>query len=98
MKIPKISRNTKIITAATAVFVVLVAFMAYKFGILRYIELKSETGTLKEQIDSTVARNKMLMSERDSLENKDRYKIERVAREKYNMLRKGEKVFKVVDK
>ncbi|MEI7811663.1 MAG: septum formation initiator family protein [Ignavibacteria bacterium] len=72
-------------------------FILYKFGFVRYYRLKSETGKLKMEIQEIEMHNDNLKAEIDSLKTMDS-KIEKVAREKYNMIRKGEKVFQVVEK
>ena len=67
-------------------------------GLIRYLRLKSELKTLNEQVDSVDMQNKNLQNDIDSLKNKIPAKIEKVAREKYHMIRKGEKVIKVQEK
>lgn len=67
-------------------------------GIIKYLKLKSEVKSLKEQIVKRDKENKMLQAEIDSLRNEVPAKIEQVAREKYNMKRKNEKVIKIQKK
>ncbi len=62
-----------------------------EFGILKYIELKNDVDSLKQKIAKVDDENKALESEIDSLKRKEPAKIEQVAREKYNMMREGEK-------
>ncbi|MGE5681172.1 MAG: FtsB family cell division protein [Bacillota bacterium] len=97
MFFPKINKKILIVVSAVLLFIGITFFLFYKFGFLRYYELKTQTSRLKEDIDSVDKQNEALRSEIDSLKTKDA-KIERVAREKYNMIRKNEKVFKVVEK
>ncbi len=76
--------------------------LAYLFfnesGVLRYLELKSELNNLKNQITSVQQDNKMMKGEIDSLQKKIPAKIDRVAREKYGMIGKGERRIKVIEK
>ncbi|MDP4172745.1 MAG: septum formation initiator family protein [Bacteroidota bacterium] len=96
--IPKKLNKKKIIFIfGSVVFIILIFFFFYKFGFLRYYELKSQVKELKTEIDSVDKQNANLNAEIDSLRTMDS-KIEKVAREKFNMVRKGEKVFKVVGK
>jgi len=67
-------------------------------GVLRYMELKKEADGLQIKIDSMSAENKRLEQEIDSLVKKIPAKIERTAREKYDMLRKGETKIEIIEK
>lgn len=67
-------------------------------GVLRYMELKKEVDGLQIKIDSMSAENKRLEQEIDSLVKKIPAKIERTAREKYDMLRKGETKIEIIEK
>lgn len=67
-------------------------------GILKFIKLKNEVNDLNARISKVEQDNKNIKSEIDSLQNKVPAKIEKVAREKYNMIRKGEMTIKVIEK
>jgi len=67
-------------------------------GILKYLKLKSDLDNLKEQISKVDKENQSIKAEIDSLQNKVPAKIEKVAREKYGMIRKGETTIKVIEK
>jgi cell division protein FtsB len=71
------------------------AFLFFKEnGIGKYLKLKSELNQIDTEIKKSDERLKSLQAEIDSLRtNLD--KIERVAREKFNMMKKNEKVFKI---
>jgi len=69
-------------------------FMFNQYGILKYIELRSEQARIKSEIDMIENENNLLRRRIDSLNSVD-YAIEKVAREKYNLKRKGEKVIKI---
>jgi len=68
------------------------------FGIIRYSEVSSRRDKL--QIDTSFIKmeNKKLEEEIDSLKRKEPAKIEKVAREKYNMSHPNEIIFKVEEK
>lgn len=60
-------------------------------GVIRYVELKNEVDELNEKIELLEKENKKLEGEIDSLKKKIPSKIEQTAREKYDMIRPGEK-------
>lgn len=66
-------------------------------GVIRYVELKNEVDALNEQIEMLEQENKKLEGEIDSLKKKIPSKIERTAREKYDMIRPGEKKIEFVE-
>lgn len=72
-------------------------FLFYKFGLMKYYNLLGQKEELSRKIEEINSENERLKAEIDSLKTNDA-KIEKVAREKYNMLRKGEKAFKVEEK
>ncbi len=82
--------------------VLFLAGLVYLFfndsGIVKYLKLKQQVNALNAQVDSANAENSRLQLEIDSLQNKVPAKIEKVAREKYNMIRKGEKAIKIIEK
>lgn len=63
-------------------------------GLLKYGKLRSELNTLKDSLHTLNENIKSLEAEIDSLEKKIPAKIERVAREKFEMSRPGEKKIK----
>ncbi len=67
-------------------------------GFIRYLNLKGEVDKLNKDVISKELENKVREAEIDSLEKKNPAKIEKVAREKYGMMKKGEKVIKVEEK
>ena len=80
-------------------FLIGLAFLFFnEYGILKYKSLKNEVNSLNEQIINTKKENKALEGDIDSLQKKIPAKIEKTAREKYHMIRKGEKVIQVKEK
>ncbi len=71
--------------------IIILAFLIFNDkGILKYLKIKDKVKSLEEKIDSSENRIKQLEAEIDSLKN-DQFKIEKTAREKYNMKRPLEK-------
>jgi cell division protein FtsB len=65
-------------------------------GFIRYIKVSSEKEKLMKDIDRYKMMKHKLDSEKVKL-NQNEY-IEKVAREKYNMIKPGEKVYKIKTK
>lgn len=80
-------------------FAVAIGFLFFnESGFLKYLKLKSELNELNEQLEDRKKQNNIRQTEIDSLERKIPQKIEQVAREKYGMVKRGEKVIKVEEK
>ena len=69
-----------------------------EYGIAKFIKLNNQVNQLNEKIRGVEQENKKLQAEIDSLEQKVPAKIEKVAREKYNMMRQGESKIVVEEK
>lgn len=84
------------------IYIIFFAALSYLIfndsGFIKYLRLKSSYEELKEQVDERIKQNDQRKAEVDSLEKKIPEKIEQTAREKYGMVRKGEKVIKVEEK
>ena len=65
-------------------------------GIIKWYHLRQEKQKIKEEIDHLILNEKDLAAELDRLENDDEY-IKKIARERFHMVKSGEKVFRVVD-
>lgn len=63
-------------------------------GLLKFFRVESEINNLNNEIKKAEIKLKELESEIDSL-NTSKVKKEKVARERYNMMKKSEKVFKI---
>jgi cell division protein FtsB len=92
--------NKKLIYRIVFVVVTLsvMAFITFnEYGLLKYLHVKKELKQLNEEILRSEERIKAMEAEIDSLKtSKD--KIEQVAREKFDMMKKNEKVFKIEEK
>ena len=70
-------------------------FLSGSHNIVRYFRQKSQKETLIRNIDSLKVQKAKLKSESKRLKNDFDY-IEKIAREKYNMKKKDEKVYKII--
>jgi cell division protein FtsB len=61
-------------------------------GVYTLLKLRSRTTQLHQQIDELVRSNEELQAEIDRLHNDPAY-LERIAREKYGLLKKSERIF-----
>ena len=66
-------------------------------GIIKWYELRQERKYLKMEIDQILLREQKLAEELKLLENNEEY-IKKIARERFYMVKPGEKVFRVVDR
>lgn len=90
-------RNRKLVIylfAIVFIFGVLLVFFNDQ-GVVKYLKLKDEVNSLKSEIDQLQEENKKLEAEIDSLKRKIPAKIEKTARENFDMIRKGEKVIEL---
>ena len=80
------------------IFLAGVVFLVFnESGILKYLKLRNEVNDLNKKIENLQKENKGLEAEIDSLQRKEPAKIERIAREKYNMQRPNEKSIQVIE-
>ena len=61
-----------------------------EYGLLKYFKIKSELESINLQIEELKDENTRLQNEIDSLKNKIPAKIERTAREEYDMMKENE--------
>ena len=66
-------------------------------GIIKWYQLRQERHQIQTEIDRLILKEKNLTAELDRLENDDEY-IKKIARERFHMVKSGEKVFRVVDR
>ena len=66
-------------------------------GIVKWYQLRQERHHIQVGIDQLILEEKELTVELDRLENDDEY-IKKIARERFHMVKTGEKVFRVVDR
>ena len=82
------------------VFLMFFSFaIAFIFGdhrLLKLYNIKNERKIIQKKISQLREEKKFLKNEKSKIENDLDY-IEKVAREKYKMVKPGEKIFKVID-
>ena len=74
----------------------LIIFFFGDHGLYQLYTLKTERAQIQKQINSLREEKITLESEKTKLKSDYKY-IEELAREKYRMAKKGEKVFKVIE-
>lgn len=81
-----------------AVFILAVLYVTFnEEGLLKMLKNDNELTNLQDSLKQVQMENAKLQSELDSLKKKVPAKIERVAREKYNMKRPNEQTIKVIE-
>ena|ERR1035437_905910 len=90
--------NIKIAVVVILFFLVTLFLLFNEFGLLKYLRLQKEVSEYKREMQIVNEENKSLKNEVDSLERKVPAKIEKTAREKYGMIRKGEKTIEIITK
>jgi cell division protein FtsB len=86
--------------ALSTIIIAIVFFFALAFlvlnenGLLKYLKTRNELNSLDAEIRKTEDKIKSAEMEIDSLKT-SKVKIEKVAREKFHMMKKSEKVFKI---
>jgi cell division protein FtsB len=95
---PSLNKNFVIRFIFFLIILIVISFLLLnESGILKYLDLKSEISKLEQQINDATKKLNQLNREIDSLKI-SKEKIEKVARERYNMLKPGEEVLKVEEK
>ncbi len=94
---PKKSRLKikSILIAAVTGIVIYFLFFAGPRNVVQYFKQKSHKKTLIRDINSLNKEKEQLKKESERLKNDLDY-IEKIAREKYNMKKKDEKVYKII--
>ena len=91
------SNYQKIILLSLGFFMLLMVMAVFhENGILNAYRFEQEQIKMKEENDALRRENILLQKNIRALKS-DPYEIEKIAREKYKMVKPGEKVFKVVE-
>jgi cell division protein FtsB len=93
----KLWSNKKLSGLLAAAFVILLYVLFNNQGVLQRIKLEREKKVMLQKIQQAEQEQKQLQDQSKALDG-DKKAIEKVAREKYGMVREGEKVYKVVPK
>lgn len=81
-----------ILFAGIALIIIYFVFFQGEHGLIQYWKLVQERNELEQKIEQLKTEQEKLEQEIELLKNNDQY-IEKIAREKYNMGRKGERVY-----
>ena len=73
-----------------------IIFIFGDHGLLKLYKIKNERKLIQNKIANLRAEREILKNEKNKIENDLNY-IEKIAREKYKMVKPGEKIFKVID-
>ena len=73
-----------------------IVFIFGDHGLLKLYNIKKERKIIQKKIAQLREEKKVLKNEKSKIENDLDY-IEKIAREKYKMVKPGEKIFKVID-
>ena len=91
----KINNKLLIRILLTVIFLATLLFMLFnENGFLKFLKMKTELRLLNENIRKAEERIEALDAEIDSLKT-SKAKIEKVAREKFDMMKKNERAFKI---
>ncbi|MDR3666932.1 MAG: septum formation initiator family protein [Ignavibacteriaceae bacterium] len=90
--------NIKFTLVLIVIFAATMFLLFNNFGLIKYMQLQKEVSETKMEMQIVNEQNRLLKNEVDSLERKVPAKIEKTAREKYGMIRKGEKVIDIKTK
>ena len=71
-------------------------FIFSDLGLLKWYSLHQERDHLKQEIDDLILKESQLIQQIQQIKTDDEY-LEKIAREKFQMVKPGEKVFRVVD-
>ena len=77
-------------------FSLIIVFIFGDHGLLKLYKIKNERQLIQTKIAALREEREKLKTEKIKIENDLNY-IEKIAREKYKMVKPGEKIFKVVD-
>ena len=73
-----------------------IVFIFGDHGLLKLYKIKNERKIIQKKISQLRQEKEILKNEKSKIENDLNY-IEKIAREKYKMVKPGEKIFKVIN-
>lgn len=91
-------KKTKYYFFGVIIIVGLFYLLFNDFGFYRYQKLSNEIDELNTRIENLQQENKKLGDQIDSIRRREPSKIEKIAREKYDMIRPGETKIEVIEK
>ena len=101
----KIDKSKSILAPRKQLYKGIVFLMLFSFaivfifgdhGLLKLYNIKNERKMIQKKISQLREEKEILKNEKSKIENDLDY-IEKIAREKYKMVKPGEKIFKVID-
>lgn len=90
----KIKRHNGVIAVGIIVLLIVSVFLFADRGFLHFYRSYNEREQLREEIEELEKKKVLLLEEKEKLEN-DPQHIEKIAREKYKMKKKEEKVYQI---
>lgn len=66
------------------------------YGLMRYFQLKNEYTAVQNELAELEAESAQLQHEEELLKNRDPEYLQKVAREKFGLVKPGEKIYKLV--
>ena len=88
--------KTRIYILSIVAFLGLITLVFSDFGLKELMHLKQQKELLNIKINNLYKQQNFLQKEMKSLENDTNY-VEKIAREKFLMVKPGEKVFRVIE-
>lgn len=82
----------------TGIIVFIYIFIAGDYGLYHYVDRKIEKSKLQNEILILEKEQEKLLKEKELVEKGDLKVVEKIAREKYNLAKPGEKVYHIVTK
>ena len=78
-------------------FFFFILFLFNDTGIIKWYQLRTERNQIKNEIKQMLNTENLLTQEINRLENDDEY-IKKIAKEKFHMVKPGEKIFRIINK
>ncbi len=88
-------KNIKKYLFVIGILIFIYVYIVGDYGIFQIISKKSEEKRLKEEIETLTSEQENLKKEKELIDKGDLKVIEKIAREKYGMVKKGEKVYRI---
>jgi cell division protein FtsB len=85
------NKKTRFYIIASVVVIGTMYLLFNNYGVVKYAKVKNELEDLNNRITQLEEENRKLEAEIDSIQKNVPAKIEKIAREKYNMIRPNEK-------
>jgi len=95
-KKPLFDRSARIKIIVIVILLCIAFLLLNNNGVIRLFQEKKQNQVLIEKKEELEAKETELLEEKEKLQNDKKY-IEKTAREQYNMVKPGEKVYKVIE-